>query len=177
MDAPDSHRTEGLPLNDIVRGLGPLALVSRLRRLGDQLYRDITRSYAATDGRLEPRWFPVLHALSDGESRSVTQLGSMIGMTHPAVNQIAQKMADGGLLESRVDGTDQRRRLLSLTDAGLEECKRLEPFWAQLARAVDDLVAEAGGGFFRELESLEREFTRRSLESRMRTVPRARRAS
>ena len=59
---------------DLIDQLGELALASRLHRLADTLQKDVTRIYAELGLDFEARWFPVLAALRDGRSRSVTGL-------------------------------------------------------------------------------------------------------
>jgi len=115
----------------------------------------MSKVYQDLDVRMEARWFPVLFVLSRGGRAAVTQVGERIGMTHPAVHQIASAMTDAGLLDSEVDGQDQRRRLLGLSPEGLDVARKLEPIWSSLEEVVEGLMAEAGGELMSTLERME----------------------
>ena len=93
---------------DLIRELGPLAFASRLKRISEHLMRDVSRIYQEQDVGFQARWFPVLYLLGQKTSMSVTEVAHALGMTHPAVNQIAGAMSGAGLLSSSRDSSDER---------------------------------------------------------------------
>ena len=80
---------------DLIRQLGPLALASRLRRLTEWLYKDGARIYREQSADFEPRWFPLFYLLKESGSVPVTTAASLLGFSHPAINQIAGQMSRG----------------------------------------------------------------------------------
>jgi len=133
---------------DLITDLGELALASRLKRLSERLMRDVSRVYQELDEPFEARWFPLLRALLAESPQGVTQVARALGLTHPAVNQLAGEMARAGLLLAARDRRDERRRLLRLSKKGRDVAGRLGPVWEEIGWANRELLAEAraGGG-------------------------------
>jgi N-acetylglutamate synthase-like GNAT family acetyltransferase/DNA-binding MarR family transcriptional regulator len=131
---------------DLIGELGELGLASRLRRLSERLFRDISRVYREMDVDFEARWFPVLQALRARSPQAVTELASRLRLTHAAVNQLAGAMAARGFVRGRRDSKDERRRLLDLTPAGHRLANLLDPIWEEIRVAnrelLDELIAE-----------------------------------
>jgi ribosomal protein S18 acetylase RimI-like enzyme/predicted transcriptional regulator len=140
---------------DLLRQLGSLALASRLRRLADWLYKDGPRIYRERSTDFEPRWFPLFYLLKESGAMPVTTAAAALGLSHPAVNQIAGEMATRGFLESIKDKKDERKRLLRLTRKGKAAVSSLEPVWADIEAAAGELVSEAGDDFLAALGRLE----------------------
>lgn len=140
---------------DLLRQLGPLAIASRLRRLTEWLYKDGARIYQEQSLDFEPRWFPLFYLLKESSKISVTQAAQSLGLTYPAINQIAGEMSKRGFLESFSDKKDKRKRLLRLTQKGKKALSSLEPVWKDFAFAVSELLSEAGGDFLAIVGKLE----------------------
>lgn len=140
---------------DLLRQLGPLAIASRLRRLTEWLYKDGARIYHEQSLDFEPRWFPLFYLLKELGETSVTQAAQSLGLTHPAVNQIAGEMSKRGFLESTSDEKDKRKRLLRLTRKGKKALSVLEPVWKDFESAAGEFLSEAGGDFLAMIGKLE----------------------
>jgi len=154
-------------VTDLIKQLGPLALGSRLRRLSDRLYKDISEIYARLDLEFEPRWFPVLYLLSENQAMAVTEVAQHVGLTHPAVHQIAGAMDAAGLLDSARDSDDQRRRLLQLSPRGRELAAALRPVWASIAAASAELAASNDGDLLDMLDGIEAALDAESMVERV----------
>jgi DNA-binding MarR family transcriptional regulator len=152
---------------DLLRKLGPLAIASRLRRLTEWLYKDGARIYQEQSLDFEPRWFPLFYLLKELGKVSVTQAAQSLGLTHPAINQIAGEMSKRGLLESFTDKTDKRKRILQLTRKGKEVLSSLEPVWENFKSAVGELLTEAGGDFLTIVGKLEDELKEKGMYERI----------
>jgi DNA-binding MarR family transcriptional regulator len=140
---------------DLVKRLGPLAFASRLKRLADRLHRDVSRFYRSRSLEFESRWFPVLYVLKDHPPIAVTELAEMLGLTHPAINQIAGDMARHGLVLSERDDRDERRHLLNLTPKARRLLLKIEPVWADIRTATSDVIQESGHDLLASLDALE----------------------
>ena len=140
---------------DLLRQLGPLAVASRLRRLTEWLYKDGARIYREQSLDFEPRWFPLFYLLKESGEISVTRAAEALGLTHPAVNQIAGEMSKRGLLESASDKKDKRKRLLRLSQKGRKALSVLEPVWKDFNAAAGQLLSEAGTDFLATVGRIE----------------------
>lgn len=152
---------------DLLRQLGPLAIASRLRRLTEWLYKDGARIYQELSFDFEPRWFPLFYLLKESDEISVTQAAQALGLTHPAINQIAGELSRSGLVESTSDKKDNRKRLLRLTQKGRNALSSLEPVWKDFKSAASDLLKEAGGDFLATVERLEDTLKERGMYERI----------
>jgi DNA-binding MarR family transcriptional regulator/GNAT superfamily N-acetyltransferase len=155
---------------DIIARQGVLAMASRLKRLSERMYKDMSRVYAAIDAGFEARWFPVFYALGQRSPRSVVELARELGLTHPAVTQIAQPLIRKGLVHEASDPKDARRHLLSLTPEGRRLHDRLRPVWAEVARGAGEMLQEAGGDLLGTLTRVESTLDERSMYQRLRPV-------
>lgn len=140
---------------DLIKQLGHLAFASRLKRLSERLQRDVSRVYKTQSIDFEARWFPVLYALREEPSMSITGLAAALRLTHPAINQIAADMSKNGLISSAKDKKDERRRLLRLTAKGRKMIANLEPVWDEIQAVNRELTRIAGGNFLRSLDRYE----------------------
>jgi DNA-binding MarR family transcriptional regulator/ribosomal protein S18 acetylase RimI-like enzyme len=140
---------------DLIKQLGPLALASRLKRLSDRLMRDGYRIYREQGLEFEPRWFTVFYLLSRRSPLAVTEISHELQITHPAVNQVAGLMEKAGLINSRRDKTDERKRLLSLSPSGKLLAAKLKPIWKDIKDANQELLDESGKDLLSTLDQIE----------------------
>ncbi|MEW5925309.1 MAG: MarR family winged helix-turn-helix transcriptional regulator, partial [Candidatus Zixiibacteriota bacterium] len=137
---------------DIIKQLGVLAFGSRLKRFNERLMRDVSRIYKEQDIDFEARWFPVFYLLKLESNTSITEIASALGLTHPAINQIAGEMSRAGLIISVRDKNDERRRLLSLSVKGKSLVPELEPLWQDVVDATMEVLEAANEGFLESID-------------------------
>lgn len=154
-------------MNDLIQRLGPLAFASRLKRLADQLQRDVSKVYEQLDMDVEARWFPVLYLLSQEQRLGVTEIADRLGMTHPSVNQIAGAMSRHGLLASSKDKDDERRRLLALNARGRKLVEKLQPVWTAVAEETAALLKESKYDLLGTIGLLEQSLASRGMFERI----------
>ena len=147
--------------------LGVLGLGSRLRRLSDIYYRHIDEVYKSESINVNSRNFPLLQLLNENESMSVTDLAKVLGQTHPAISQMSKKLEDKGLIYHFCDGVDDRKRLLSVTPVGYELLDKLAPLWSDIKIIFGRLLTTSGGNLLQNIELLERQFDKQSLNIRI----------
>jgi DNA-binding MarR family transcriptional regulator len=140
---------------DFLKQLGSLALSSRMRRLADRMSQDVTLLYRDADLAFEPRWFTVFYLLSQHAPMGVVEISRMLGISHPAVNQIAGELIDHGLVYSLKDATDKRKRLLALSDQGRAMLPTLQKTWDQIQATVRGMLNATGMDVMGMLETLE----------------------
>ena len=152
---------------DIIKQLGSLAFGSRLKRFSERLMRDVSRIYREQDIDFEARWFPVFYLLKLESKISITEIASALGMTHPAINQIAGEMSRAGLIVSTKDKKDERRRLLSLSARGKKLIKALEPLWQDVVDATHEILETADERFMASIDRMEKALDESELYDRI----------
>jgi len=155
------------PTMNLIADLGELALATRLKRLSDRLMQDVSRIYREHEVTFRARWFPVLLALSRSAPQSISELARALGLTHTAINQIAAEMSLEGLLLSRRDRQDDRRRLLSLSEEGQRAVERLTPLWNEIRAANVEIIHESGHDLVAAVDAVEVLLDERSMYQRL----------
>lgn len=140
---------------DLMQELGVLALPSRLKRLSDSLIQEGARVYASSGVKFEPRWFPVFVFLYRRGPTAITGVAKGLGISHPAVNKMANELIAARLVAPYRDRNDKRKRVLALTSVGREKAKELEPVWAQIQETLQGLLDDSSSEFLGALDSLE----------------------
>lgn len=150
-----------------LKSIGSLALATRLKNLSDRLARDVTQIYKESSFEFEPRWFTFFYALKGGEELSVTQLAALLNQTHPAVNQVANALVEKGLIEERKAENDNRKRLMKLSKKGIKLIVQLEPLWAKIKEANDQLLDETDIDLLSSLTTIEEALDKQSMHDRI----------
>jgi len=150
--------------------LGPLALATRLKRLSDSLFRDVSLVYRELPVPFEARWFPLMAAMIARPGRSIAELAREIGLTHPAVIHLVREMRAAGLVRIQQNPADERRRALSLSARGEELAAGLAPVWEEIRAAntglLQELAAE-GHDLLGALAAAERRLAAQSMHDRV----------
>jgi DNA-binding MarR family transcriptional regulator len=152
---------------DLLKDLGTFAFASRLKRLGDRLKSEATTLYHHRGVDFNDSWFLVGYMLSRQENLTVTEMAKALGISRPAISQIATDMARHRLISVRIDTADRRRKILSLTDSGREAVEMLEPVWRAVADCTDELIASSGQDVLKAINAIERGIKARSLFARV----------
>ena len=150
-----------------MRQLGALAFASRLKRLGDRLQRDVSRVYRERDFDFHARWFSVGYLLARQSPMSVTAIADTLGLTHVAVNQIAGQMARHGLVRSKRDRADKRRRLLSLTAKGRKTMTDLQTLWKTIEKCTREVIEMSGHDLLAGMTEIEKALDDRNMYDRV----------
>jgi N-acetylglutamate synthase-like GNAT family acetyltransferase/DNA-binding MarR family transcriptional regulator len=140
---------------DFIADLRELALATRLKRLSEELMKDVSQVYSDLGIDFRANWFPILYALGRKTPMAVTELAKMLGLSHPAINQIATQLLTRGLIRQGKDQSDERKRLLYLSPGGRQLIRELEPVWKDIRLANRALLKEAGVDLLRDLARLE----------------------
>lgn len=122
---------------------GVLAISTRLQRLSDQIRKDGLLIYQAHGIDFQPKWFPVIYTLHVKATLSVVEMANEIGYTHPSTISLLKELEKERLIRSVRDKTDERRRLLRLTEKGHALIQRMLPIWDIIAAATAQLTDTA----------------------------------
>ncbi len=152
---------------DLLKELGTFVFASRLKRLSDRLKSEATTLYHHRGADFNDNWFLVGYMLSRKENLTVTEMAKALGISRPAISQIASEMVKRRLIRVRIDETDRRRKILSLTDGGREAVDSLEPVWNAVADCTKELIATSGQDVLKAIDAIERGIETRSLFARV----------
>ena len=159
--------SENSSKSDLITQLGELAFASRLRRLSENLMKDVNRVYARCETEFQARWFPVAYLLSRESPLPLTTIARRLHLSHPAVNQIAGDMSRKGLLKSSKDAGDGRRRLLALSEKGRATVDRLKPVWSDIDTETSRMLRSTGHDVLDLVSQIESTFDETDLFGRI----------
>lgn len=120
---------------------GILAIATRLTRLSDNLRRDGRLIYQAYGVDFEPKYFPVVFVLFEQPLLSIVQVADEIGYSHPSTITLLKDLEKKGLIESKKNRQDERKRMVRLTAKGRSLVKKIQPVWQIMIDALNELLA------------------------------------
>ena len=132
----------------IYRLSGELMLGSRLRRLGEKLFFDISRVYKSEDIDFEPAWFPLFFLLKKHKTLSVSDIATSMEITHPGASQMITMLEGKGLIKCAKDKNDKRVRTVSFTKKGKELLEAIQPVWRSVKRCAEEMLDEGENSKF-----------------------------
>jgi len=127
---------------DFFNRIGKVAIGSRLRMLTDKVTEDAASIYKLYEIDLQPKWFPVLYALINGEAKTVTEVAKEIGHSHPSVSKIISEMIRKGYLADKKDKADGRKNTIALTKKGLKIAEKIHDQLIDVEAAIEELSAQ-----------------------------------
>ncbi|KAF0196411.1 MAG: MarR family transcriptional regulator with acetyltransferase activity [Bacteroidetes bacterium] len=154
-------------MGELVKNLGYLAIASRMKMLSERLMKDVSRIYAEQGIPFEPRWFLVYQQLLLKSPMGITEIAGNIGLSYPAVNQIASEMERSGITGSRPDQEDGRKRLLYLTEDGSNLAEKLIPVWVDIELANRAMFRSASREFIETLDKIEQLLDQQGIYERV----------
>lgn len=154
------------PQLDYLQELGSLALGSRMKRLSERLTQEVGDIYKARGIDFAPRWFPIFRYIAESGSAAITDIAKAVGVTHPAVNQMANELLEQKLLIASPDPSDKRKRMLSLSPQGQKLYAELKSIWVAVHASLSDLLEETDNSLPNALLSFEKALDQRSLLTR-----------
>jgi DNA-binding MarR family transcriptional regulator/N-acetylglutamate synthase-like GNAT family acetyltransferase len=134
---------------------GKMALGSRLRRLSELLTEQAGKVYGLYDIDMQPKWFPVFYALSNGEEKSITQIAVEIGHSHPSVSTIVKEMTKKGLVKESPNQTDARKNYVMLTKQGLAINEKIQDQYSDVNTAIENALNETQYNLWKAIEEWE----------------------
>lgn len=144
-----------------------LGLPHRLKRLADRLNQDSATLYREHGMPFEPRWFRVFQDLHHNGPTSATEIAGRVGVTHTAVLQAVKEMMACDLVLEAAQGADRRKRLFTLSPEGLRLNHTMHHLWVDQQTALQQVLAETGGGFLPQLDQFEAALDRLPLRERL----------
>jgi DNA-binding MarR family transcriptional regulator/N-acetylglutamate synthase-like GNAT family acetyltransferase len=152
---------------DFYSNAGKMALGSRLRRLSEQLTEDASQVYKMYNVALQPKWFPVFHALSQGQDKTITAIAEEIGHSHPSVSTIIREMVKQGIVVEKKDKLDGRKNVIGLSKKGKEVVTNIAPQYIDVTNAIEDALSQTRYDLWKAIEEWEFLLNQKSLMRRV----------
>jgi DNA-binding MarR family transcriptional regulator len=156
-------------LMNVIDQAGTLAISTRLQRLSDQLRKDGLLIYKANGIDFEPKWFPVVYSLHRRPVLSVVEIATEIGYSHPSTISLLKELEKQKLIRSGRDKTDERKRLLRLTDKGKALVTQMEPVWKIMTAAITELT-DTTNNLMQAIDEVEAQMKRQSFFERAQRI-------
>jgi DNA-binding MarR family transcriptional regulator/GNAT superfamily N-acetyltransferase len=155
-------------MGDHLASLGTIGFTYRTRRLADRFADAARRFYEAVDLPLEPNWHALLLYLDAHGAVSVTEAATALRVSHPAAIDMARRIEAKGLLVTRPDAHDGRRRVLSLSAEGQRRMPEFKAIWAVIGEELDEIIgATVGSDALAGLATFEAQLDRVELYRRV----------
>ncbi len=146
---------------DYIKQLGYLGFTMRLKRLSDAIIHSGRKLYKDLDLEIEPNMFSIFKLLEDKGSKSITEIADAIGLSHPSVIAITNKMIAQDLIYADKDEKDSRKKVLRLSKKAKEKSPEYNKIWELGNSAMDKVLGEHNALEF--LEKLETVFEKKDF--------------
>jgi len=154
---------------NVINQAGILALSTRMQRLSDQIRKDGLQIYKANGIDFEPKWFPVIYSLHKKNTMSVVEIAAEIGYSHPSTISLLKELEKKKLIRSKKDKTDERKRLLVLTEKGATLVTEMQPVWKVMVEALNSLT-ETTNNLMKAIEEVEEKMEQQSFYQRAQSI-------
>jgi DNA-binding MarR family transcriptional regulator/ribosomal protein S18 acetylase RimI-like enzyme len=153
---------------DHLASLGSIGFTYRLRRLADRIADAGRRLYLALGVPLEPNWHALLLYLDTHGPDSVTGAAEALRVSHPTVIEMARRMEAAGLVVTRPDAGDGRRRVLALSPEGRRRMPEFKQLWEVIGGELDEIIeATTGSDALAGLGTIEAQLDGHELDARV----------
>lgn len=152
---------------NLIKQLGELAFGTRLKLLTERILQDGARVYRIQNIDFEPRWFTVFYLLQQQSPLGITEISQMLGISQPAVSQVAEAMINKGLVKIIREKKDTRKKLLALSAKGKSLLPLLQPVWESFEEATKELFDTIGYDMIFIIDKMERALDSKDLYTRI----------
>ncbi len=156
MDLPDFVTEQGLSL-----------IAHRLRRLSDLFVGAYGKWLPDIGVTAPPRSLSTMLLIQQRGAIGIMEIAARIRLSHPLIIKLVAELEERELVKIERDPGDARRRLISLTSAGLKEAALIKDALKVMERAYADLFVEVGVDLLVVTSLLEDACERSSFELRL----------
>jgi DNA-binding MarR family transcriptional regulator len=146
-----------------------LAISTRLQRVSEQIRKDGLLVYKSFGVDFEPKWFPVIYTLHLKPVLGVMELANEIGYSHPSTISLLKELEKKKLIKSGKDKTDERKRIIQLTDKGLEMVEQIKPVWKVITAAISEMT-QTKNNLMKALNEFEAQMKQESFYQRAQRI-------
>lgn len=114
----------------------------KLKKISESISSQIAKLLIQQNVEFEPRALPVLLVLKEKESVNINEIAAILGMTHPAIVQIANHLNKVGFIKQNKSMIDKRITLLELTEKGTRDLTLLESLIVGIRDTIRSIINE-----------------------------------
>ena len=126
----------------------------KLKKISESITSQIAKLLIKQNVDFEPRALPVLLVLKEKESASINEISAILGMTHPAIVQIANHLNKVGFIKHNKSTIDKRITLLELTEKGTGNLTLLEPLIDCIRDTIKSIINEIDSNLIYSISKL-----------------------
>ncbi len=126
---------------NIISQLRALAIGARMRRLTDMFGKDVSRIYKEHGLDFDPKHFVLFYLIAERGSIGIMEVANELSFSHPAVIHMAKELEKKGFIESVKSPTDNRKRLLKLSEKGVAALPEFKKLWNKISSLNTNLMA------------------------------------
>jgi len=152
---------------DFIESLGLPFLAHRLRRASELLLEGTAAYLRDQQIAAPPRSVSTLLLLKRDGPLGITQIANRLRLTHPLIIKLVARLEEVGYVSQQISPEDRRRRVISLTEAGAEQTRRIEAGVEDIERSFRELLDEIGIDLFEGVQRLEAATRDRTMEQRL----------
>jgi len=152
---------------DFIHSQGLIFFPHVLRRLANRFIDACDIVFPNYGITVPPRLVSTVHLLFDGGPRSVTDIASVVGQSHPFVIKAVRQLKALGLVSTGSDPKDGRRTIVKLTSKGKDQAQRLLDVRPAFEAAYRQLMREADAHVFDALWRMEKALRDSSFADRI----------
>jgi len=116
----------------VIDDLNELAIGARMKRLYDLFAKDVIVIYQDEKLYFEPKYFTLYYLISKRGEIGITEVAEELNLTHPGVIHLAKELESLGYIQSGKSTTDSRKRILKLSEKGIESLDKFQRVWEKI---------------------------------------------
>jgi DNA-binding MarR family transcriptional regulator/N-acetylglutamate synthase-like GNAT family acetyltransferase len=150
---------------DALRGYGELGLGSRLKRLSENMMKEIQLVYDYFNIDFDPYLFPIIKIIDHNNGITNSEIKSKLALSQPAITQATNKLMVKGLVSSKSDAKDGRKKIVSLSDKGKRVIGEMQPLWQAMDEVIKGLTRYQAESLIDHINRLEDNLSRELLST------------
>lgn len=116
----------------VIDDLNELAIGARMKRLYDLFAKDVILIYQDEKLNFEPKYFTLYYLISKKGEIGITEIADELNLTHPGVIHLAKELEALGYIQSGKSASDSRKRILKLSEKGMESLDKFQRVWEKI---------------------------------------------
>lgn len=150
---------------DRLKDLQELGLGSRLKRLSENLMKEIQIVYNLAEIDFDSYIFPVFKTIADEKTITTSIITEKLQITQPAVTQSINKLIKRGLVIITHDPSDKRKKNVTLSGKGRLLLQKIIPLWNIIDSTLKIKTTVHSHNFIEHIENLENLIADNTLSS------------
>ncbi len=142
-----------------------LSIGSQMRRIYEKLQVMADKVYSDIDLNFKSSWFPIYYTLlKSSRALTITELTEGISYSRITVKNVARELGKAGLVRISANPTDNRSKLVQLTERGRLIESDLEAIWEVFQEKLESLFGNDGKEFLNRLSEINDKLNKQPLE-------------